>query len=256
LAFDDLIASFGPFSHSDFDAPSWFAAAAWCDVPISYLDANNVTQSHARFRSSFALDGANRKTLAQAVLELRNCAGIILSKNPANGKLQCSIKRGLADQQPAPITGSNYNTAVASVKADGTAGVGYLAYLFDGAGSIKNNTLQIDGRSINDTPNRISFRFQNEDNVWSDDSLSQIDPNAYVSSGNQVIDVPFAVAGIPNFDQGARRANVELAEALYGNLRNDAGGTELPEFDTTVKAAHLASMVGAICGIKYDQLSF
>jgi hypothetical protein len=251
-----LLATLGPFTYAMLDLATFCTAAAWCDVSITYTKADGTTATHERFRSSLVLDGSNRKSLAQAVLETRNCAGIILSKNPSTGQLQCSIKRGLADQQPAPITGSNYSTGIASVKADGTAGTGYLAYAFDGAGSIKKNTLQIDGRSINDTPNRISFRFQNEDNVWSDDSLSQIDPNAYVSSGSQIIDVPFGVNGIPNFDQAARRANVELAEALYGNLRNDAGGTEIVKFKTTVKAAHLASMVGAICGITYEQLGF
>jgi hypothetical protein len=249
----DLL-TWGPFKVSDFDPLTWYNAAAICDQSVSYLDLNGNSSSHARYRSSFVLSGQNRQTLAQAVLGLRNNAGIILARNPTNGLLQCFIEQTLADQQGSAITGSNYNTPVSSVNYAGTTTNGYLAYLFDGKDSIEKDSFRLDGRSINDTPNRVGIQFQDEDNVWQSDSLSQIDPLAYKASGNQEIDVPLSVLGIANFDQATRRANVELAKAIYGNTRSDEGGTEFPEFTTSVKAAHLASRVGYICGLNYAQL--
>jgi hypothetical protein len=248
----DLL-TWGPFLISDFDPVSWYNAAAFCDEPVSYVRMDGTSASHARYKSSFALQQGSRQQLAQAVTALRNCAGIILSRNPLTGLLQCSIEQTLADQQPNAIAGSNYNTPVASIKADGSVANGCLAYLFDGAGSIELNTFKLGGTSINDTPNAVTFPFQDEDNQWQQDSLETTDDKAYTSSGNQEIAVPVPFMGIPNFDQGRRRSNTEFAKALYGNTRFDAGGSELPEFTTTVKAIHLASMVGAICGLTYEQ---
>jgi hypothetical protein len=192
-------------------------------------------------------------SLAKAVLGLRRCAGIILGRDAATGQMQCFIEQTLADQQPSAITGSNYSTPVASVKADGTSANGFLAYLFDGS-CIEKGTFKLAGRSLNDTPNTVSFPFQDSANQWVQDTLTDVDPFGYSSSGNQEIAAPLEILGIENFDQGIRRGNVELAKALYGNSRFDAGGTELPSFRTTVKAAHLASRAGYICGISYPQL--
>jgi hypothetical protein len=250
----DLLALWGPFTVLDIDVPSWYAAAQICAVQIPYTAIDNSAQTHARYRCSLALVTGQRQTLAKAVLGLRNCAGIILARNPANGLLQCFIEQTLADQQGAPITGSNHNTAVSSLTAAGATASGYLAYLFDGNGSIEKGTFKMGGRSLNDTPNTIECAFQDSANAWVQDSATTIDPKAYVSSGSQEIAAPFSMVGPDNFDQVTRRSNVELAKALYGNSRFDAGGTELPSFKTTVKAAHLASRVGFICGINYAQL--
>ena len=133
---------------------------------------------------------------------------------------------------------------------------GYLAYLFDGAGSIEKGSFKLSGRSLNDTPNTVAFPFQDSANVWVQDTLTTIEPKGYISSGNQEIEAPVAMMGIENFDQGTRRSNVILAQALFGNSRFDSGGTELFSFKTSVRAAHLASRVGFICGINYEQLGF
>ncbi len=248
------LCTWGPFTVSDFDTRTWYDAAQVCAQAIAYTDINGNAATHPRYRVSFALTTQNRQTLAKAVLGVRNAAGLILARNPANGLIQCFVEQTLADQQSGPVAGSNYNTAVASVKADGTAANGYLAYLFDGAGSIEKDSLRISGRSLNDTPNTIAFPFQDSANQWVQDTLTTIDEKGYVSSGNQEIEAPFQALGIENFDQGTRRANVTLAQALYGNSRFDAGGTELFTWRTSVKAAHLASRVGFIVGLNYEQL--
>jgi hypothetical protein len=262
----DLLCCWGPFTTLDIDAASWYAAAQICAVQIGYTDINNNAATHARFRCSLALITSQRQSLAKAVLAIRNCACIILARNPVNGLLQCFIEGTLADQQGAPIPGSNYSTPVASMPATSTSLVpsmgtpGYLAYLFDGGSatvraSIEKGTFKLGGRTLNDTPNTIAFPFQDEANQFVQDTITTIDPDGYVTSGNQEIPAPFAVMGIDNFDQGTRVSNIELAKALYGNSRFDARGTELPSFRTTVKAAHLASRVGFICGINYAQAS-
>jgi hypothetical protein len=263
----DLLACWGPFTALDIDAASWYAAAQICAVQIGYTDINNNAATHARFRCSLALTTTQRQSLAKAVLAIRGCACIILARNPVNGLIQCFIEQTLADQQSAPISGSNYSTAVASMPATSTTLVpslttpGYLAYLFDGGSatvqpSIEKGTFKLGGRTLNDTPNTITFPFQDEANQFVQDTITTIDPDGYVTSGNQEIPASFAPMGIDNFDQGTRVSNIELAKALYGNSRFDAGGTELPSFKTTVKAAHLASRVGFICGIIYAQASF
>jgi hypothetical protein len=248
----DLL-TWGNITYSDLDLQTFCDAADFCDAQVSYLDRNGNTQTHERYRSSFVLDTRNRQILANAILGIRNCAGLMLGINPNTGKIRCFVKQTLADQQPGTVTGSNYNTAVVSKHADGTAGNGYLAYLFD-AGSIEKGTFKLTTRSMNDTPNRVSAQFQDENNDWQTDSISTIDPDAYVASGNQEIDVPLNIIGPPNFDQFTRRSNMELSEALRGNPRDDAGGTLYPEFSSTVKASHLASRLGLICGLTWEQL--
>lgn len=250
----DLLAMWGPFTVADFDVATWYSAAQVCAAQISYTDINGNTQTHARYRCSFVLTDATRRTLAKAVLGIRNSAGLLLARNPANGLLQCFVEQTLADQQPAPISGSNYNTPVASLTAANTSANGYLAYLFDGNGSIEKGTLKISGRTLNDTPNTVSFPFQDAANAWVQDTITVVDPDGYIGSGNQEIQDQFDVLGVDNFDDGQRRSNVELAKAMYGNSRFDAGGTDLYSLRTSVKAAHLAGMLGAICGIRYDQL--
>ena len=246
----DLL-TLGPWQITDFDA--WMEAAEYCATSVSYTDLRGETASHARFKSGFALETNSRQTLAQAVTSLRLAAGLMLSRNPQTGKLRCAIKRTLAEQQPAAVDGSNYATAVSSVLADGTAANGYLAYLFDG-GSIIRGSLRISQRGIADSANRISIAFQDEDNEWVQDSLSLVEPDAFETSGLQDVSGTLQILGVPNFDQAVRRGNVEHAETHYGNPRNDAGGTLQIEFETSMKALHLAGSVGAICGLSYEQL--
>lgn len=243
----------GPFKYSQINLQTFIDAAGVCDAPISYVNLTGATVVHQRYRSSFVLAGTQRQALSSAVQALRNNAGLILSRDPVSGLIQCFVEQTLADQQPSPVAGSNYNSPVASKHANGSAANGYYAYLFDGAGSIERDTFKLAGQSINDTPNQVAGPFQDEDNAWQADSFSQTDPDAYVSSGNQQIAAPVSILGISNFDQYTRRANVILSKALRGNARDDAGGTELPEFTTTVKAVHLASRLGAICALTFAQ---
>lgn len=374
----DLLA-LGPYTDlAQLDIQSFYDAAQVCDEQINYTAADTSIGVHSRFESSFVLDGNNRQPLSAIVRSLRNNAGLLLGYNSNTGLLQCNIEQSLADQQPLPVPGSNYNVPIPSTSANGIAtlasgigtgvglftinlntpvgpditalnpmklvagqmiliaaefmqvvsggwsntvvvlrqwdptyaystgqfasygGVGYfalanntnvepdlfpftwqatmslaagthpgftpvfpcgyLAYLFDGAGSIEAGSFSFTTRSMNDTPNQVSFQFQDIDNDLQVDSLTQIDPQAYALSGNQQIVDQFDQLGIRSFDQGTRRSNVELAKAFRGNFRDftdhstsDAGGTMYPQFVASLKALHL-NRSGLICGINYEQL--
>jgi hypothetical protein len=47
---------------------------------------------------------------------------------------------------------------------------------------------------------------------------------------------------------------VQLAEALFGNPRNDAGGTLFFEFTVNQRIMHLVSRLGYICGLRWQEL--
>lgn len=237
------------------DLASFVAAAAICDEPISYVDSSGATVTHERFRSSFALTTNNRQAIAQAIQSVCNSARLTLAENNATGMIEVGVRRTLAELQPAPVTGSNYNVAVASQLADGTSANGYLAYRFKDAGDIVLNSLEITSRGINDFPNRLAVSFQNEENLWQTDRLVQIDTEAVRASGGNPSEAPLQALGICNYDQAQRIANAKFAEDLRGNPRNDADGTDQFSFEASVAAIHLCRQVGAICGIDYQQLS-
>lgn len=249
----DMLTTLGPWTEAQLGLTSFAVAAAQCDELIPFVNLAGQSDHHSRFRSSFALDGTNRVTLAQAVTGIRNCANLMLSPNGPNGELQCFMRGTLSAQQNAPIPGSNFNTPQGSLLANGNSGTGYYAHKFDETNIIED-TFRITTRTIADTPTRVSFSYQDELNDFQNDTQTVIDPDAYISSGNQIIDVPLQVLGIPNYDQGLRLGNVNLSESLRGNPRDDAGGTLYFEFETGMTAVHLATRLGYICALDWSQL--
>jgi hypothetical protein len=249
----DLL-TWGNISLSQIDPASWYNAAQICAATLNYTAADGSTKAHAQFKASFGLPGNQRQTLAQVLTALRNSGNLMIAPNSTTGLIQCFVKQTLADQQPATIPGSNDTTARISVKADGTVANGYYAYLFDET-VIEAGSLRVTATRIESTPNTVSFQFQDEYNGYQQDSLTEIDANAYAYSGNQEIAVPVPVNAVPNFDQGMRIANTQLAEALFGNPRNDPGGTLYFEFSTNHRVLHLASRLGYICGFSWQSLN-
>jgi hypothetical protein len=244
------------YSLSEIDPANFIAAADFCATNIPYLDLNGASSVHSRFLSSFALTGDKRATLASIVQALRQNCGMILAPNSATGLMQIFIEQTLVEQQGAPVAGSNTSTPIASEYADSTIAVphtgnGYSAYDFTEA-DIQD--FKLTTRSIADTPNSFSVQFQDEANQFQVDSVTMTDPDGYIASGNQEVSDPTQTLGISNFDQAARRGNTILSRDLRGNARDDAGGTEYFEFTTTMKAVHLASRPGYICGLSYQQL--
>ena len=243
----------GNISLSQIDPVSWYNAAQIAATPITYTSYDGSTQTHAQFKAAFALSGNSRQTLAQALTALRNAGNLMVAPNGITGLIQCFVKQTLADQQPSAITGSNDSTARSSIHADNTSGTGYYAYLFNET-NIEKDSFKISTTRIEATPNTVVMNFQDENNGYVQDSLTEIDPGSYAYSGNQEVQVPVPMLGIPNFDQGTRQANVQLAEALFGNPRNDAGGTTYFEWSTNQRVIHLAGRLGYICGLVWQEL--
>jgi hypothetical protein len=241
------------------DAASFYATSLLMRPSVSYVGADGNTYTHPAFKASFALLGSQRQSLAQVLTGIRNAANLIVAPNSVTGKIQCFAKQTLADQQPAPIAGSNDATARASMPASSTTLIpslgtpGYYAYLFDES-CIEPKSFKVTSPNISAVPNTVAFGFQDESNGYQVDTLTEIDPESYLYSGNQQINVPIAMVGIPNFDQGLRQANVLLGEALYGNPRDDAGGTMYFEFTCNHRVLHLAARLGFICGLIYQPL--
>ena len=254
LAFAALdLMTWGNIALSQIDPASWYNAAAICRATVNYEAADGSTQTHAIYKASFGLSGQQRQTLAQVMMALRNSGNLMIAPNSTTGLIQCFIKQTLADQQPSAIAGSNDASAHASVHADGTSGNGYYAYAFDET-NIEKGSFRITTTRAESTPNTVSFQFQDEYNGYQQDSLTEIDPGAYAYSGNQEVDVPVPINAVPNFDQGTRIANTQLAEALFGNPRNDAGGTLYFEFTLNHRVLHLASRLGYICSLRWQEL--
>ena len=245
----DLL-TWGNISTAQIDPVSWAAAAAIAATSVSYVASDGSTKSHAQFKASFALPGTSRQALSAALTALRNAGNLMIGPNNSTGLIQCFIKQTLADQQPSAVSGSNDTTSRSSVHADGSSGNGFYAYLFDET-NIDKDSFKITTTRIESTPNTVAFAFQDEYNQYQQDSLTEIDPNSYAYSGNQEIASPVPINAVPNFDQGTRVANTQLAEALYGNPRNDPGGTLYFEFTTNHRVLHLTGRLGFICGLRW-----
>lgn len=234
---------------TEFDLGTFSAAAVFCDAPISYVNAAGQTATHPRFKCQFSLE--QRKTAAEVIAAVLRCFNGYLAWGP-NGLLQLFINQTLADSQPVAITGSNYNTAVTSVHADGSAGTGHVAYSFEesnvariGQGDNERPDLEFEQNATVMTPNEIYIQFQDEDNQFVLDSIGEIDAEAVARAGGalqpggSLIPETLIVLGISNFDQAARIANVYMAERQRGNPANDPRGTITIKFGTTVRCEHL-----------------
>jgi len=261
--YDKLI--WANYSFQELDTASFVAEAAYCDAPVSYIDLNGNAQTHARFICQQAIEEQGKANeIIQAML--RGCNGQLIP-NSDTGLLQFFIRKTLADQQPAPVPGSNYDTPVLSVHADNTVadGVGdngsaYVAYLIDDAVILQDGKgqPQMEGPyalANAQSPNSISFGFQDADNGFQDDSISVVDPDdvaraAGYQLGGAQIPAGYTVRGVSSFDQGIRTCNVILAENFRGNPWLDTRGTYFWQPTTTHRLAHLR--VGHICLLRFQ----
>jgi hypothetical protein len=243
------------WTYADLDLQSFADAERICNTAISYKDQFGATVTHERYRASMVL--RQRRSAAEIVRGLCTAMNAVLVPNQA-GALQIVIKQTIASQQPTPVAGSNHNTPVASKLVDGTPANGYVAYRFDPSNIVRRNgqaQVSVTQRSNQDTPNRVSFTFQDEDNNYAFDSVNVVDAEAMERAGQEVSgNIP--VEGITNYDQARRIVATWQAEAYRGNPRNfpygDAGGTLQFEVETTFKVVHLK--IGHICLLTFPLL--
>jgi hypothetical protein len=254
--FDILI--WANYSYAELDITSFYNAAVICDQPVTYTDLNGNSATHPRYIFQYCFEELTRanEVIASA---LRSFNGQLVD-NSDSGLKQLFIRQTLADQQPAALPGSNYNTAISSIHADGTSGNGFVAYLIDEGVVLQdeNGNPQMEGPSCApnaQAPNYIQFQFQDADNQWVSDSLSVVDPedvarsSGYLLGGSQ-IPANYPIRGVSSFDQGHRIANAILAENYRGNTNRDTRGTYTWTPTTTQRLEHLRA--GQICLLRFQ----
>ena len=71
-------------------------------------------------------------------------------------------------------------------------------------------------QSTANTPNQYTVEFQDEFNDYQQDSLSLVDIDDFVVTGQNVT-ASLTALGLPNFDQANRAAALQLYKSVNGN---------------------------------------
>jgi hypothetical protein len=226
----------------DLDIKSFAETAVYCDDPIETKDLHGNTVSIPRFQCNLAL--RRRRSAADVLRGIRNSAGLLLSFG-SGGKLQCRFESTLAVQQSVKPAGSN---AVETLQN------GWPAYEFGDGSTAAGGLLRGPGgepkirlysRSSADAPNRFSVEFQDAFNEYQQDSLSLVDVEDVVASGQET-SVALPALGLANFDQAARMVKLQLLKSVRGNL--------YVEFETSVRAFGLRP--GDLISLTYTKEGF
>lgn len=243
-------------SYSDLDIQSFIDAAAVCATNITFKDHDGASNTQPRYFGTVILD--QRASAAEIIRGLRTAGKMILVANSdADAKIKLVVEQTLADQQPSAVSGSNYNTAIASKTAAGVAANGYVAYDFSEANIKRDKGGKSTLRIVppGELPTRATVQFQDWWNNFSLDSETVVEVDSLVREGGREVPGNIPLQGIVSHDAARRAIATYYAKRLYGNPRlagyGDAGGTWVFEFETTFKAARL--QVGHICRLSWAQ---
>ncbi len=242
-------ASNGAYLGDDYDNnPAWILLdilkrSGWADSEIdlaSFADAAEYGAQHIeakdlygnptlipRFQCNLVL--RRRRSVADVIRGIRNASRLYLSYDD-HGKLQLRSENSVALQQPVKPDGSNSTEELNGgwpcyEFGDGTNGFSGILRRSNGEPAIRFWT-----RSAADTPNRFSVEFQDEFNEYQQDSLSLVDVEDAIRTG-QEISVPLNALGLPNFHQAARIIQLQLDKSLRGN--------SYVQFETSVRGIGL-----------------
>lgn len=236
------------YKYAEIDIQTFIDAAAYCDQSVTYTGPNGTSVTHPRYACNVIL--RQRRSASEVIRAVRQACNAILVPSSFSGKLQVFLRQTLAVQQPAVPLGTNYGTAVTSKNAAGAVANGYVAYSFDETNIIRRDNGELAFRILprisGDSPNRVTFTFQDEEYLYAGSSMSVVDPDDVIRS-QQETSQALTVEGIPNYDQANRIAKMYLAEVHRGNESGDTRGTRYFEFDTTFRAVRLR--IGQICRI-------
>ncbi len=206
------------------DLASFARAASYCDEMILAQDLYGNPIMIPRFQCNLVL--RKRRSAAEVIRGIRNGSRLYLTYSPG-GKLQLRCENTLALEQPVKAEGSN---------ATETLNGGWPAYEFgDGSNGFSGILRKANGepsirlwsRSTAETPNRLAVEFQDAFNEYQHDSVSLVDVNDVLRTGQEV-SATLPALGIPNFNQAARIVRFHLDKSIEGN--------SYVEFETTVRA--------------------
>ena len=211
----------------ELDIASFAGTALYCDDPVSTLDLHGNAITIPRFQCNLAL--RRRRSAADVLRGIRTSAGLLLSFGNG-GKLQCRFESTLAVQHAVKPGGSNavemlLNGWPAYEFGDGSTAASGLLRGPDGAPKIR-----FFSRGSADAPNRFSVEFQDAFNEFQQDSVSLVDVEDVLASGQET-SVALPALGLANFDQATRMVKLQLLKSVKGNL--------YVEFETSVRAIGL-----------------
>jgi hypothetical protein len=230
--------------YSEMDVMSFADCAKVCNAAI---DPAGSGTPFPRFSSAMAL--RNRRSAAEIVRGLRQSIGAMLVPTP-EGKIRLQLEGPLAEQQPAAVDGSNYNFAGNSTTRAGVATNGYAAYSFDESNSWD---LKRTARPISDSPNRVSFAFQDSTlgDALSTFSLSDSDDMARTDQ-EQPGGLQVEPEGIAGHNHALRCAKLGLFKIHRGNPEADTRGTDWYEWQCSFRGVRLR--VGDIVILSNERL--
>jgi hypothetical protein len=228
------------WSLSQLDIPTFAAVATRCNALVSTVDVNGNSTTIPRYQCNLLLTGS--RSAGDIVRGIRTASAMYLTFD-SNGLIQLNAEDTLANQQPTQSASSN-----STEELNG----GWPAYefgdnAFSGIVRSANGTpsLTVTSQSIANTPNQYTVEFQDEFNDYQQDSLSLVDIDDFVLTGQQVTTTLTAL-GLPNFDQANRAAALQLYKSVQGNT--------YIQFETSVKGVGLKP--GDIITLTYAREGF
>jgi hypothetical protein len=206
---------------------SFSAAAAYCAEMIPAQDLYGNPIHIPRFQCNLVL--RKRRSFAEVVRGIR-IGNRLQLRQDSEGRLELRVESTLALQQPEKLPGSNSRESLnggwpAYEFGDGTFGFSGILRRSDGQPAIR-----LRARSNADTPNRFSVEFQDALNEYQQDSLSVVDVDDVLRTG-QEISVSLNALGLPNANQAARILQLQLDKSIRG--------ATYVEFETSVRGVGL-----------------
>lgn len=227
---------------SDLDLTSFARAADWCNQPKAARDLNGNLIEIPKYQCNLAL--RRRQSAAEVIRGIRTGAGLSLTYG-VGGRLELRIEDQIVHQQPEKPAGSNSASPIfggwpAYEFGDGSNGSSGILRRENGESS-----LEVFSRPIADTPNRMSLEFQDAFNEYQQDSVSLIDAEDVLASGQEVTaSVP--ALGVANLDQAMRVVRRHLARSVHGNT--------FVEFETSIRG--LTVRPGDLIALSYLKEGF
>ncbi|MFB3777232.1 MAG: phage tail protein [Bryobacteraceae bacterium] len=211
----------------EIDLGSFAEAAAYCAADTQASDLYGNPAIIPRFQCNLVL--RRRRSVAEVIRGIRSAARLYLSFD-AEGRLQLRCENTIAQQQPVKPAGSNSEEPLNGgwpgyEFGDGTSGFSSILRKSNGEPAIRFYT-----RSAADSPNRYSVEFQDAFNDYQQDSLSLVDVDDVLRTG-QEISATLGALGVPNFHQAARIIQLQLDKSIRGNT--------YVQFETSVRGVGL-----------------